>query len=65
LGAAGLAGITGGVWPDAEAFIASAGAPDHFRPGDAALAASVDREGWARAIHAARAWAAPDRGDDR
>lgn len=57
LGAAGLAGITLGVWPNAEQFLGAAGASTLFEPGDTRLAASVDRDAWARAVRAAMAWA--------
>jgi len=60
LGAAGLAGVALGVWPDAEAFLAAAGAPTVFTPGDAGLAAGVNREAWTRAVRAALAWAGDD-----
>jgi len=57
LGAAGLAGITLGVWENGEAFLGAAGDATLFEPGDADLAASVDRAAWARAVRAALAWA--------
>lgn len=63
LGAAGLAGIAGGVWRDAEAFAAAAGEASVFEPGDTGLAASVDFSAWSRAVRAARAWAAANESD--
>ncbi len=64
LGAAGLAGIRLGVWSSADEFLAAAGDPDVFHPGDARLRASVDRAAWTRAVDAARAWAAAGSGTD-
>jgi len=57
LGAAGLAGIAVGIWPDADGFLAARAEPSHFEP------AMVDEErndllsGWRRAVGAAIAWA--------
>ncbi|MFQ5538108.1 MAG: glycerol kinase GlpK [Gemmatimonadota bacterium] len=57
LGAAGLAGITTGVWPDAEAFLAAQGEARTFQPAmDAALRKELLSE-WERAVHAAVTWA--------
>jgi glycerol kinase len=56
LGAAGLAGIAAGVWPDTTAFLGTR----HFRsfvPGANAGAARASREGWARAVRATLSWA--------
>jgi glycerol kinase len=56
LGAAGLAGIAAGVWPDASAFLGTR----HFQsftPGTSAAAARAAREGWARAVRATLTWA--------
>ena len=60
LGAAGLAGIAAGVWPDADAFLATRHF-DRFAPGAGAGAARDAAEGWARAVRATLAWAR-DRG---
>ena len=57
LGAAGLAGISTGFWPDGEAFAASAGEPGFFAP---AMAQELREEllsGWTRAVRVARMWA--------
>jgi glycerol kinase len=56
LGAAALAGLGAGVWPDAEAFRASLGAPDRFEPDFGAERRKELVQGWQRAVHAARAW---------
>jgi len=56
LGAAGLAGIAAGVWPNASAFLGTR----HFQsftPGTSAAAARAAREGWARAVRATLTWA--------
>ena len=56
LGAAGLAGIAAGVWPDVSAFLGTR----HFQsftPGANAAAARASREGWSRAVRAALSWA--------
>ena len=56
LGAAGLAGISAGVWPDASAFLGTR----HFQsflPGSNAAAARASRDGWSRAVRAALSWA--------
>jgi glycerol kinase len=55
-GAAGLAGITAGLWPEPEAFL-SARRFDHFTPGPGAADARARRAGWARAVDAALHWA--------
>src|SRR5690606_17133879 len=55
LGAAGLAGLAAGVWPDAETFLGSRGEPARFAPAmDAAARASL-LSGWRRALEATRA----------
>ena len=57
LGAAGLAGISTGFWPDGEAFAASGGEPGFFAP---AMAQELREEllsGWTRAVRVARMWA--------
>jgi glycerol kinase len=56
LGAAGLAGIAAGVWPSAEAFLGTR-VFRSFVPGVGADDARRAREGWARAVRAALAWA--------
>ena len=56
LGAAGLAGIAAGVWPDAHAFVASRRFA-RFTPGDGRASAQAGRAGWRRAVRAALAWA--------
>jgi glycerol kinase len=56
LGAAGLAGIAAGVWPDAQRFLATR-TFTCWRPGEGAAAARDGRRGWARAVRAALAWA--------
>lgn len=56
LGAAGLAGIAGGVWKDADAFLAAR----HFTrfvPGEGAVAARAGHDGWRRSVRAALSWA--------
>lgn len=61
LGAAGLAGLHAGLWPDADAFLAAQGHGVHFRPG---ADAAKRREGigaWSRAVRATVSWAG-DRG---
>jgi glycerol kinase len=56
LGAAGLAGIAAGVWPDAPAFLGTRRFQS-FVPGTNAAAARASREGWARAVRATLSWA--------
>jgi len=56
LGAAGLAGIAAGVWPDASAFLGTRRF-QAFTPGENAASARASREGWARAVRAALSWA--------
>ncbi len=55
LGAAGLAGIAAGVWPDAHAFLGTRTFRS-FVPGPNAGEARAAREGWARAVRAALSW---------
>ena len=57
LGAAGLAGIATGIWPDGEAFAASAPEPEIFAPAMDSELRSTLMSGWARALGAARSWA--------
>lgn len=56
LGAAGLAGIACGVWPDADAFIA-ARRFTRFEPGAGRQVAQAGHAGWRRAVRATLAWA--------
>jgi glycerol kinase len=56
LGAAGLAGVAGGVWPDAESFLAARRFTT-FRPGQGAANARAGLAGWERAVRATVAWA--------
>jgi len=51
LGAAGLAGIAAGVWPDADAFFASRSF-SRFVPGDGQGAARAGHAGWRKAVRA-------------
>jgi glycerol kinase len=63
LGAAGLAGITLGVWSGPEAFLEGRRF-DRFEPLSTIPDRAVRRAGWQRAVHAALAWArfeGPDR----
>jgi glycerol kinase len=56
LGAAGLAGIVAGVWPDADAFLSARGFTV-FEPGPGQVAARAGTTEWRRAVRAAMAWA--------
>ena len=56
LGAAGLAGIATGVWPDAARFL-EARDYTRFEPGEGATVAREGRDGWHRAVRAALHWA--------
>ncbi len=56
LGAAGLAGIAGGVWPNAQAFHASRKF-SRFEPAPGANVAKAGLGGWRRATRAAVSWA--------
>ncbi len=60
MGAAGLAGIAAGVWPDAAAFFASR-SYHRFAPAAGANGARAGLGGWRRAVRATVAWAR-DRG---
>lgn len=55
LGAAGLAGIAGGVWSSADAFM-SKRSFDRFEPGEGADAARAGAREWERAVRATLAW---------
>jgi glycerol kinase len=60
LGAAGLAGISAGIWKDAAAFLAARAEPTRFEPAlDDAERERLVR-GWQRAVRAALAWARDD-----
>jgi glycerol kinase len=56
LGAAGLAGVAGGVWTDAHSFLAARRFTT-FRPGPDASRARDGLAGWGRAVRATVAWA--------
>ena len=56
LGAAGLAGLAAGIWPDVNAFEATR-AFTRFEPGEGRPAASAGVAGWARAVRATLSWA--------
>ena len=56
LGAAGLAGLAAGIWPDVDAFQATR-AFTRFEPGDGREAARAGAAGWARAVRATLSWA--------
>jgi glycerol kinase len=59
LGAAGLAGLSAGVWSDVEAFQATR-VFNRFDPGPGGDAARAGATGWARAVRAALSWARED-----
>ncbi|HET7550386.1 MAG TPA: glycerol kinase GlpK [Gemmatimonadaceae bacterium] len=56
LGAAGLAGIAGGVWSSADAFM-SKREFDRFVPGEGSAAARAGAREWDRAVRATLSWA--------
>ena len=56
LGAAGLAGLAAGVWPNVDAFQATREFT-RFVPGEGRKLASEGAAGWARAVRAALSWA--------
>ena len=56
LGAAGLAGLASGIWPDVEAFQATRKFR-RFEPAAGRDAARAGASGWARAVRAALSWA--------
>jgi glycerol kinase len=58
LGAAGLAGLATGVWPDADAFLGARPDPDHFEPGMDPETRNRLVEGWDRAVDSTLHWAA-------
>ena len=57
LGAAGLAGIAGGVWGRAEDFIEAQGDARHFSSGMSHEERAELEAGWARAVRSTVAWA--------
>jgi len=57
LGAAGLAGITTGVWEGADDFLAAQDAPDRFEPDMTPAARAAAMAEWRRAVRAAVRWA--------
>ncbi len=57
LGAAALAGIRAGFWPDGDAFAESAGTPETYAPAMRAGEREALLAGWERAVRAARSWA--------
>ncbi|HEY0971309.1 MAG TPA: glycerol kinase GlpK [Gemmatimonadales bacterium] len=59
LGAAGLAGLAAGIWPDAESFLGVRSFTT-FTAGDGAPAAQAGAAEWRRAVRAALAWARDD-----
>jgi glycerol kinase len=59
LGAAGLAGLAAGIWPDVEAFQATRRFR-RFEPGAGREAARAGAAGWARAVRATLSWARDD-----
>lgn len=57
LGAAGLAGLATGIWPDAESFRAAQLEATRFEPRIDSATRTAMVQGWHRAVAAARAWA--------
>ncbi len=57
-GAAGLAGLAAGVWPDAASFVGALGEPSVFEPTMDEATRGPLMQGWRRALAAARGWAA-------
>jgi glycerol kinase len=57
LGAAGLAGLAGGVWRSAPDFLAASGEATVFPPSMDPAARDALMAGWARAVRAAKSWA--------
>jgi len=60
LGAAGLAGLSAGVWPNAEDFLSCQGHPSHFQPDMAADERDALMAAWGRAVASVVEWAAKD-----
>ena len=58
LGAAGLAGLSVGVWPNAEAFLSCQGDPSRFNPDMPAEERDALLAAWARAVASVVGWAA-------
>jgi glycerol kinase len=58
LGAAGLAGLATGIWSSGDEFLAALGDPVTFEGAMAERDRVALRAGWARAVNAARSWAA-------
>ncbi len=58
LGAAGLAGLAAGIWPNADAFRGAMPDPTVFRPEMESATRDALVLGWRRAIAATRAWSA-------
>jgi len=56
LGAAGLAGLAAGIWPDASSFLATRNYT-RWTPGAGVAAAREGRQGWDRAVRATLSWA--------
>jgi glycerol kinase len=56
-GAAGLAGLSAGVWGQASDFVSALGVPAVFEPALGAVERDELLAGWRRAVHATRAWA--------
>jgi glycerol kinase len=61
LGAAGLAGLAIGFWPDLEAFAGCWALDRRFEPALASDRREGLLRGWRRAVERARGWASPDR----
>ncbi len=61
LGAAGLAGMAEGVWPDAETFLEAQGESSRFEPAMEPPRRDSLLSGWSRAVRAAKAWAGDGR----
>jgi glycerol kinase len=57
LGAAGLAGIGAGVWPDGDAFLEARGEFERFEATQEPATRAANWRGWRRAVAAAVAWA--------
>ena len=58
LGAAGLAGLSAGVWEDSEEFLSSRGGTEVFEPDMSDGERAELRGGWARAVRSVKGWAA-------
>ncbi|MDA0328864.1 MAG: glycerol kinase GlpK [Gemmatimonadetes bacterium] len=62
LGAAGLAGLSSGVWPSAEAFLACQGEAARFEPASTPTDRARLSAQWRRAVRATIGWARDDEG---